>query len=79
MPHLKKTNKIAEPFNPEENNHQEVVIEPGQTVLSIVEHLHDGPYPATIQDVIYDFKELNNGIEPEDIQIGKSYLFPIYR
>ncbi|GAF65924.1 hypothetical protein BTS2_2824 [Bacillus sp. TS-2] len=57
---------------------QEVIVEPGYTVLSIVEHLHTGPIPATIQEVIYDFKQLNNGTEPEHIQIGQSYYFPLY-
>lgn len=61
---------MTEPF-------QAVTVEPGNTVLSIVEHLHEGPYPATIQDIIYDFKELN-GIEPEEMQIGEEYLFPLY-
>ncbi|MBP3951261.1 hypothetical protein [Bacillus suaedae] len=62
---------MSEPF-------QAVTVEPGNTVLSIVEHLHEGPYPATIQDIIYDFKELN-GIEPEEMQIGEEYLFPLYQ
>lgn len=53
-------------------------VQPGQTVLSVVEHLHTGPIPATIQEIIYDFKELN-GIEPEEMQIGHEYLFPLYR
>lgn len=61
---------VTDPF-------QAVTVEPGNTVLSIVEHLHEGPYPATIQDIIYDFKELN-GIEPEEMQIGEEYLFPLY-
>lgn len=59
--------------------YQEIIVEPGHTVLSIVEHLHEGPIPATIQEIVYDFKQLNGGIEPEDMQIGKAYLFPLYR
>ncbi|ERN54796.1 hypothetical protein M3689_04610 [Alkalihalophilus marmarensis] len=64
---------ITEPF-------VEVVVEPGYTVLSIVEHLHEGivPFPASIQEVIFDFKHLNQGIEPENIQIGETYKFPYY-
>ncbi|ARK29366.1 hypothetical protein [Halalkalibacter krulwichiae] len=57
---------------------QEVTIEPGQTVLSIVEHLHEGPISASIQEIVFDFQELNDGLKPEDIQIGKTYLFPVY-
>ncbi|WP_017728342.1 hypothetical protein [Halalkalibacterium ligniniphilum] len=58
--------------------YQEVVVEPGFTVLSIVEHLHDGPIPATIQEISYDFKRLNNQLEPEEIQAGQTYRFPLY-
>lgn len=57
---------------------QGVVVERGHTVLSIVEQLHAGPVPASIQEIIYDFKQLNNGINPEDIQHGKTYQFPLY-
>ncbi|UOE95708.1 hypothetical protein [Alkalihalobacillus sp. LMS39] len=58
---------------------QEVVVDSGYTVLSIVEHLHEGPIRASIQEIIYDFKQLNDGIEPEDIQVGQTYLFPLYQ
>ncbi|WP_062046345.1 hypothetical protein [Bacillus sp. JCM 19034] len=57
--------------------YERIRVQPGQTVLSVVEHLHTGPIPATIQEIIYDFKELN-GIEPEEMQIGQEYLFPLY-
>ncbi|WP_227934966.1 hypothetical protein [Alkalihalobacillus deserti] len=57
---------------------QEVTVEPGHTVLSIVEHLHEGTIKATIQEIVYDFQELNGGIRPEEIQIGETYLFPVY-
>ncbi|MFC0558083.1 hypothetical protein [Halalkalibacter alkalisediminis] len=66
------TNVELDPF-------QEVMVEPGHTVLSIVEHLHEGTIKATIQEIVYDFQELNDGIRPEEIQIGKTYLFPVYR
>jgi len=57
---------------------QEVTVEPGHTVLSIVEHLHEGTIKATIQEIVFDFQELNGGTKPEEIQIGKSYFFPVY-
>ena len=65
------TNVDLDPF-------QEVMVEPGHTVLSIVEHLHEGTIKATIQEIVFDFQELNGGIKPEEIQIGKTYLFPVY-
>ncbi|WP_332632120.1 hypothetical protein [Halalkalibacter flavus] len=65
---------MAEEFEP----FKEMIVEPGHTVLSIVEHLHEGPLSATIQEIVHDFETLNGGIKPEEIQIGKKYLFPIY-
>ena len=58
-------------------SYQEVIVEPGYTVLSIVEHLHTGPISASIQEVIFDFQELNPGVSAEKIQIGQTYLFPL--
>lgn len=62
-----------------DESYRAIIVEPGHTVLSIVEQLHKGPTSASIQEIIYDFKQLNKGIEPEDIRIGSEYLFPIYR
>ncbi|WP_240376641.1 hypothetical protein [Bacillus piscicola] len=56
----------------------EVTVEPGQTVLTIVEKLHNGPVPASINQITQDFKKLNNGLLPENIQVDKPYVFPIY-
>lgn len=66
----------------EQENHsptfKEVKVEPGSTVLSITEQLHDAPLPVSIQQLIHDFQLLNSGIKPEKIQIGKIYKFPVY-
>ncbi|MFB5662068.1 hypothetical protein [Alteribacillus sp. HJP-4] len=56
----------------------EVTIEHGQTVLTIVERLHDGPVPVPIEQVSEDFKTLNGGTAPEKIKVDESYLFPLY-
>ncbi|NEU30721.1 hypothetical protein GN156_07990 [bacterium LRH843] len=58
---------------------QAIIVEPGYTVLSIVERLHEGPIPASIQEIVYDFKQLNGGTEPEKMIVGNSYLFPLYQ
>lgn len=50
----------------------------GDTVLSIIEeHLEDS-IPVPISNVVSDFKKLNNGISPTEIQPGKTYKFPKY-
>ncbi|MED4353488.1 hypothetical protein P9265_14320 [Schinkia azotoformans] len=62
----------------EELYYQEVKVAAGQTVLSIVEQIQDGPLPVSISQLITDFQLLNPKTEPEMIQIGKVYKFPVY-
>ncbi|MEI5905828.1 hypothetical protein WAK64_01945 [Bacillus spongiae] len=53
-------------------------IQPGDTVLSIIEEEMNSTIPVPIEQVIADFRYLNNGVAPEKIQLGKVYLIPIY-
>lgn len=56
---------------------EEVFIQPGDTVLSIVEK--QGGFPdVSIEKIINDFRALNNGMSPEQIQPGKVYKIPVY-
>lgn len=73
-----KSESMTEQFEAPKRS-QGVVVERGHTVLSIVEQLHEGPVPASIQEIIYDFKQLNHGMNPEQIQYGKTYQFPLYQ
>ncbi len=65
---------------PEENGmpYFEKEIHAGDTVLSIIEDTFTGTMNIPISQAIEDFKSLNNGMEPEKIQIGKIYRFPAY-
>ncbi|MFP7297617.1 hypothetical protein [Neobacillus niacini] len=56
----------------------EAEVEPGETLISIVEGHIKKPLPVSIDDLIKDFKSLNPGETPEKIQIGVSYQFPDY-
>lgn len=56
---------------------KKLVVKPGDTVLSIVEKLN-GQMSVPIQKIIHDFKKLNPGADPHAIQIGETYLFPLY-
>ena len=56
----------------------EAKVEPGETVISIVEHQINKPLPVPINDLIEDFRKLNPGETPEKIQIGSTYHFPDY-
>ena len=51
----------------------------GDTVLSVVENNMNGPLSVSIDEVIADFKNLNNGLSPEKIKSGFVYKFPDYR
>ncbi|KZE68389.1 hypothetical protein AWM68_16045 [Fictibacillus phosphorivorans] len=63
----KKQNKSYEAYE----------VKPGETLISVVEKLNtSGNY--SIVSMIKDFKSLNPGVNPENIQLGKSYKFPLY-
>lgn len=57
---------------------QTVKMKSGDTVLSILEEIHDGKLPVDIAQAVNDFSRLNEGIAPEKVQIGQSYQFPVY-
>lgn len=56
----------------------EAKVEPGDTVLTIVEHHLNRAIPVSITDLISDFQKLNPGQAPEKIRIGAIYQFPDY-
>jgi hypothetical protein len=53
-------------------------VQPGETVISIVEHHIKKPIPVSITDLITDFVKLNPGQSAEKIRIGSTYKFPDY-
>lgn len=57
----------------------ERAIEPGDTLLSVIEEIHVHTETSLDMDnVIHDFKRVNQGTDPYDLQINKTYYFPIY-
>jgi hypothetical protein len=56
----------------------EATVQPGDTVISIVEHQLNKPLPFSITDLIEDFRKLNPDQTPDKIQIGSTYHFPDY-
>ncbi|MEH7252577.1 MULTISPECIES: hypothetical protein [Bacillaceae] len=56
----------------------EAEVEPGETLISIVENQIKKPLPVSIDTLIEDFQSLNPGQAPEKIQIGSTYQFPDY-
>ncbi|MDF2789681.1 MAG: hypothetical protein K0S80_2779 [Neobacillus sp.] len=59
-------------------NSFEAEVEPGETLISIVENHIEKPLPVSIDELIEDFQNLNPGLSPEKIQIGSTYEFPDY-
>lgn len=57
--------------------YKEVLIKPGDTLLSIMEN-ERGASNKPIEEVISDFQSLNEGLKPENMQIGKTYKVPTY-
>ncbi|MCI1593598.1 LysM peptidoglycan-binding domain-containing protein [Heyndrickxia oleronia] len=68
-----KPSTAKKPFS-----YKEIIIKPGDTVLSVVEEVNKIPLSVSIDKVINDFIQLNNGIKPEEIQIGQIYKIPLY-
>lgn len=54
-----------------------VTVEPGDTVLSLIEEIGGFPSSVSIEEMINDFIDLN-GILPEQIQPGVTYKIPVY-
>ncbi|WP_339193075.1 hypothetical protein NSU02_13650 [Aeribacillus sp. FSL W8-0870] len=61
-----------------EEQFMKVKVKEGDTVLSIVEKIHNKPVPASIEEIIKDFGELNSNEDVYSIQAGKTYKFPLY-
>jgi hypothetical protein len=76
--------ELTEPVesNPTTKNpsqpHKEIKIKPGETVLSVVELIHNGNVPVSIDQIVADFQNLNPNTDVHKIQIGQTYLFPLY-
>ncbi|PLS15218.1 hypothetical protein CVD28_23095 [Bacillus sp. M6-12] len=62
----------------EEISYKEVKVQPGDTLLSLVEKDKNGS-SIDIQTIIKDFQSLNGGLKPEDMKSGSTYKVPSYR
>ncbi|HLR80656.1 MAG TPA: hypothetical protein VK119_08790 [Bacillota bacterium] len=55
-----------------------VKVQPGDTVLSIVEEVNGQIQESSIEKVMTDFKALNPTTNPYQLQTGNFYYFPLY-
>lgn len=56
----------------------EVTVQPGDTLLSLIESQGFFPEHIPIERIVEDFIYLNNGIKPEQMQPGQIYRIPYY-
>lgn len=78
LPAEEETREASISVNEADESYFEKKVGKGETILTIIEEKIEGPLPVSIDTVIADFKMLNDGIEPEALQSGKTYKFPIY-
>lgn len=72
------TPTVSDSTEESEPSYFEKKVERGDTVLSIIETSLDGPIPVSIDTVVQDFSQLNDGLRPEHIKYGEHYRFPNY-
>ncbi|QKS70893.1 hypothetical protein FLK61_29650 [Paenalkalicoccus suaedae] len=60
-----------------QKSHVDVIVESGQTYTTIIQQLHI-PEEITEEQVLHDFLLLNDSKDPEELQAGSIYRFPIY-
>jgi hypothetical protein len=80
LPHSStaKVDAVAKPETKSKIPYFEFKVEPGDTLITIVEHQIKKSLPVSITRLIHDFEALNPGHSAEKIQIGTSYRFPDY-
>lgn len=61
-----------------QESYYELPVKQGDTVLTITEKYH-GTLPISIDQLVKDFETLNPGVKADEIQVGVSYLFPVYK
>ncbi|TMW73820.1 hypothetical protein [Alteribacter natronophilus] len=70
---------VPAPQEPEEPPYQEVIVQSGHTVYTIVQALHQGQViEANFERIVTDFERLNPETDAHAIQTGQTYRFPLY-
>ncbi|MCF6137931.1 LysM peptidoglycan-binding domain-containing protein [Pseudalkalibacillus berkeleyi] len=59
--------------------YKEVVVQPGDTMLTIMERVHNGSLPVSIDTAVKNFEELNPGTSAHAIKANQSYRFPLFQ
>ncbi|QDI89804.1 hypothetical protein EPH95_00280 [Salicibibacter halophilus] len=78
-PSPETTNETMEITQTHFDHTVDVEIEAGQTLLTIVEQLHDEGMPMDMAAIKNDFQYLNDGQPPEQLHEGNVYTFPFMK
>lgn len=57
---------------------KQVKVQRGDTVLSVIEKLHQNKEQLPIDRILYDFQQLNPNTDPYALKEGTFYYFPYY-
>jgi hypothetical protein len=75
LPQATPANAEVQTEKKQDKAYKSYEVNPGDTLISVVVNT-SGEYSIIL--MIKDFKSLNPGVNPEHIQIGKTYKFPLY-
>ncbi|MGE6629298.1 hypothetical protein [Bacillus sp. NPDC077027] len=64
---------VTSSINTEKKSYKMVRVKQGETVVSIVRT------SRSLDEVIQDFEELNQGVKANEIRAGSTYKFPVYK
>ncbi|MBB6448862.1 hypothetical protein HNR44_000811 [Geomicrobium halophilum] len=85
LPMMDVSSEVTDDLQVEETNGSlaydrtvDIEIEPGQSLLTVVEELHETGTPVAIETIKEDFIHLNEGQPPEQLEHGQVYTFPLY-
>lgn len=76
-----KSNHIQQIYLKDEQNKLpaiQVRAQHGDTVLSITEQINDQLLELNIEQIMSDFKKMNQNIDPFNLQTDTTYYFPVY-
>lgn len=76
-----KSNHIQQIYPKDEQNKLpaiQVRAQHGDTVLSITEQINDQLLELNIEQIMSDFKKMNQNIDPFNLQTDTIYYFPVY-
>lgn len=80
-PEATKKDKEEQPVNKKSDSFEIIQrkVDPGETVLSIVEKINDSKSDVQIKQILDDFNQLNPGVDPHQLRTDTEYLFPLYK